>query len=432
MHQHLGKNSTLLHHGTVGSQVAIQDGQAAGLGIGVLLVADDVLVHDLRLGDAVGPGAVHSLGGGVDESQAVQSLHDGAQAAGVVQVHQAVDAGGIQLHQMWHRVGNGVDALQVKLQPRLMGDGGQVQHGVGGAAQGHVRRQTVLDSLLRDDVTGAQVLFHQLHDLHACVLGKQDALALHGGDGAVAGQTQTQQLRHAVHGVGREHAGAGAAAGAGVLHDVLGLGLGHLAGAHGAGSLESVRQGHLVAIGLTGHHGATGAEDGGDVHPQGRHDHAGHDLVAVGDKHQTVKGMGVGHDLHGVRDVLTAGQREEHALVVHGNAVAHADGGELDRSATCHTDAGLHGLGDLVQMHVARDDLILSADHTDDGATQFLVCEAQGAEQRPVGNAVHAAFHQITTHACSPYYFLLKYRTLASSMYMRSRSRMASSALSPE
>lgn len=55
VHQHLGKNSTLLHHGTVGSQVAIQDGQAAGLGIGVLLVADDVLVHDLRLGDAVGP-----------------------------------------------------------------------------------------------------------------------------------------------------------------------------------------------------------------------------------------------------------------------------------------------------------------------------------------------------------------------------------------
>lgn len=89
------------------------------------------------------PGAVHSLGGGVDESQAVQSLHDGAQAAGVVQVHQAVDAGRVQLHQMWHRVGNGVDALQVKLQPRLMGDGGRCSM-VLVEQPGHVRARPFL------------------------------------------------------------------------------------------------------------------------------------------------------------------------------------------------------------------------------------------------------------------------------------------------
>ena len=399
MDQHLRQHRTLFHHRTVRGQITIENGKATGLGIGILLRADDVLIPNNCLGDAIGPRAVHCAGAGVDEPQFIQPLHHGAESAGVVQVHQTVDACRIQLHQMGHGVGNGVDAPQVEGDPRLMADGGQVQHGVGGAAQGHVCGQAVSDGLFRDDVPGADVLSHQVHHPHTGVLGQKDPLAFHGGNGAVAGEAHAQQLRHAVHGVGGEHTGAGAAAGAGVLHDVLGLLLRHLPGADGAGGLEGVRQGHLFSVGTARQHGAAGAEDSREIQPQGGHQHTGHDLVAVGDEHQAVKGVGIGHDLHGVGNVLPGGQGVEHALVVHGDAVADADGRELDGGAAGHADAGLHRLGDLVQVHVAGNDLIFGADHADDRPVQFLLGQAQGPEQGAMGNAVYAAFHQVTSHA---------------------------------
>ena len=53
-------------------------------------------------------------------------------------------------------------------------------------------------------------------------------------------------------------------------------------------------------------------------------------------------------DLDRVGDDLAAGQRVAHALVVHRDAVADADGVELERRAAGHADAGLDGVGDLV------------------------------------------------------------------------------------
>ena len=70
-----------------------------------------------------------------------------------------------------------------------------------------------------------------------------------------------------------------------------------------------------------------------------------------------------------------------HADVAHGDAVAHGDGGELHRRAAGGADARLDGLGDLVQVHVAGDDLVVGAHHADEGALQLLLGVAQGVEQ---------------------------------------------------
>ena len=135
--------------------------------------------------------------------------------------------------------------------------------------------------------------------------------------------------------------------------------------------------------------------------------------------------MGVGHNLHGIRNVLAGRQREEHTLMVHRNAVAYADGGELHRGTASYADTGFHSLCDFIQMHMSGNDLILGADHADDGTVQFLLSQAQSPEQGAMRDAVHAAFHQVTSHIAPHFLSLLKYRTLASSMYIRSRSRMA-------
>ena len=61
--------------------------------------------------------------------------------------------------------------------------------------------------------------------------------------------------------------------------------------------------------------------------------HAGHDLVAVRDAHERVEGVPLHRAFQAVGNDLARDERVVHAGVVHGNAVAHADGGHLERHA---------------------------------------------------------------------------------------------------
>ena len=195
------------------------------------------------------------------------------------------------------------------------------------------------------------------------------------------------------------HAGAGAAGGAGVVLVVLHAGLVQLARLVGAHRLKHMAQaGAAAVVESAGQHGTAGAEDGGDVDTGGSHQQAGHVLVAVGDHDQAVKLVGDGHGLGGVGDQVTGDQGVLHADVAHGDAVAHGNGGELHRSAAGGADTRLHGLGDLVQIHVAGHDLIVGAHHADEGTLQLLLGVAQSIEQGAVGGAFHALGNIVAAH----------------------------------
>ena len=140
---------------------------------------------------------------------------------------------------------------------------------------------------------------------------------------------------------------------------------------------------------MSGQHGAAGDKDGGHIDSCGGHEQTGHVLVTVGDHNQTIELVGDGHTFCGVSDQVTGDQRVFHADVPHGDAVADGNGGEHDGGAASHADAGLDGLGDLVQMHVARDDLVVGADDADEGPVSFFFGKAQRCEQTAVGSAIH-------------------------------------------
>src|SRR5690606_19435938 len=134
------------------------------------------------------------------------------------------------------------------------------------------------------------------------------AVGMGGQHAAVAGQAQADRFHQAVHGVGGEHAGAGAAGGAGAAFDFGHLLVAVLAVAGHDHGVDEVELDDLFRqFGLAGFHGAAGDEDGGDVQAQGGHEHAGGDLVAVGDAHQGVGAVGVDHVFHGVGDDLAGG-----------------------------------------------------------------------------------------------------------------------------
>ena len=164
--------------------------------------------------------------------------------------------------------------------------------------------------------------------------------------------------------------------------------------AHAAHALEQGDEVALLAGGQgTGQHGAAGDQHRGDVQAHHGHEHAGHALVAVGDEDQGVEGMGAGHDLDGVGDELARRQGEAHAFVVHGDAVAHGDGGEFQGGAAGHAHTGLDGLGQLAQVQVAGHHFTGGVDHAHQRTFHFLAGQAQGIKQGTVRGLFQAGFH---------------------------------------
>ena len=83
---------------------------------------------------------------------------------------------------------------------------------------------------------------------------------------------------------------------------------------------------NLAVAYATGKHGPAAYNNGRYVQAQCSHEHAGDDFIAVGYQHQAVKRMGHSHNLDRVGNKLTAGKGVLHAFVVHGYAIANADG----------------------------------------------------------------------------------------------------------
>src|SRR5690606_26421551 len=122
-------------------------------------------------------------------------------------------------------------------------------------------------------------------------------------------------------------------------------------------------------------------EDGGHVQPHGGHQHAGGDLVAVGNADQRVGTVGVDHVLDAVGDELAAWQRVQHAAVAHGDAVVHRNRVELDAPAAGLVDDLLHALPDVVQVHVPGYELSEAVGDGDDRLAEVRIVHPRGTPQ---------------------------------------------------
>ncbi len=149
---------------------------------------------------------------------------------------------------------------------------------------------------------------------------------------------------------------------------------------HGIDQVE----GTLRAVGeldLAGFHRAAGNEDGGDIEPHRRHQHAGGDLVAVGDADHGVGAVRVDHVFDAVGNDLARWQRIEHAVMAHGDAVIHRDGVELLGDAAGRLDLARHQLAEILQVDVARHELGEGIDDGDDRLAEVAILHAGGAPE---------------------------------------------------
>ncbi len=197
---------------------------------------------------------------------------------------------------------------------------------------------------------------------------------------AVAGQREAQSFRQTVHRVGREHARAGTAGRAGRALDggdfLVGVAL-IRCGDHGVNEVERL----LLALqhDLAGFHRAAGDEDRRDVEAQRGHQHAGGDLVAVGDADHGVGAVRVDHVLDAVGDEFAARQRIEHAVMAHGDTVIDGDRVEFLGDAARRFDFARDELAEILQVDVAGHELRERVDHRNDRLAEIAILHARGA-----------------------------------------------------
>ena len=156
---------------------------------------------------------------------------------------------------------------------------------------------------------------------------------------------------------------------------------------HGSGGYlahgikERVEVGLLAAAAAAGKHGAAGDENGGDVQAARRDKHAGNNLVAAGDENHGVELVALHGAFDRVRDDLAAGERIVHALVVHGDAVAYANGVDLQGGAAGKANARFDGVCDLLQVDVPGNDFVLGRDNGDQRSIEFFIRQSIGLEK---------------------------------------------------
>ena len=419
-----------LHDAAVFGEVAVQHGQAAVLAVGELdrpdAAAHGVAVRGLerrvlrkrllrpfvaRRGEAapvgelvdgvaadvvtVQHGAERPAGDGrdigVQFAGAVQFAQDRGDAAGAGAVLDVVGVGGGgEFTDARHRARQAVDVGHGEVHAGLLRRGQQVQHRVGRAAHRDVQRDRVLERLERGDAARQHglVAFHVVgvghgDDALGRALEQFPAQRVRRQDGAVARQGEADRLVQAVHAVGGEHARARPASRAGGLFHFLHVLVADRVVACADHRMDEVELGEAGGqFGLAGLHRPAGHEDGRDVQSHGGEQHAGRDLVAVGDADHGVGLVRLNHVLHAVGDQLAAGQRVQHAVVAHGDTVVHGDRIELHAVAAVRVHDPFDALAHVVQVYVAGHELGERIGNGNDRFLEIFLLHAGRAPQR--------------------------------------------------
>lgn len=371
-----------LADGAAGGQGAAEDLNVAGLLDGVGQRPDDLLVgwEVGNLLEVLGKGLTRDgHAGAVDDALLEQELEQGGGAADVVQVSHDVLARWLQVGQERGAVRDLLEVLDVELDANRVGDGDQVEDGIGRATGDVDDDHGVLEGLASQDVRRPNVLLEQPLD---GLTGRQAFEVLGLGLGRVrrgAGQRHTHDLDGGRHGVGRVHTATGTTAGAGVADDVKALVLGDLAGQELSVRLEGRNDIDVCVVlspGAAGLDGTAVHHQTGAVDTTHGHQHTGHVLVATGDTDVRVVPLATHDGFDGIGDQITALQRVSHSLGTHTDGVADTNGVELEADQTGLLHTFTHPVAEIQQVHVTGVAVVPDRRNTDLRLVHILLCEA--------------------------------------------------------
>ena len=176
-----------------------------------------------------------------------QRLHQQRNAASLEHVLGDITAGRFQIGDIRRPFHDFGDVEQIELDAAFVGDGRQMQRGIGRAAGRRDDGRRIFQRLAGDDVARTDVLDDQIHDHLAGQHAEFVANFVRRRRAGRIGQRKPDRFRHRRHGVGGELRAAGAGRRAGVLFERLEIGIGHRADRVLADGLVDVLDGDGLA-----------------------------------------------------------------------------------------------------------------------------------------------------------------------------------------
>ena len=274
----------------------------------------------------------------------------------------------------------------------------QVQNGVGRPAHRDIERHRILERGKRRNRPRQHALIilfviapRNFDDLSRRLQEELLPIGMCRQQSAIARKRQSERLRQTVHGVGGEHARTGPAGRAGGALDPRDLFIRARRIGGGHHRIDEIDlSAFAVVIGFAGLHRPAGDEDRRDVQTHRRHQHAGCDLVAVGDADQRVGAMRVHHVFDGIGNDFAAREAIEHAAMAHGDPVINSDGVEFLCDPTSRFDLARDHLAEILEVNVPRNELREGIRNRDDRLSEIVIAHARRPPEGPGTSHVSA------------------------------------------
>ncbi len=230
------------------------------------------------------------------------------------------------------------------------------------------------------------------------MLCQADSVRINGGNRAVSGKTQADCFRQAVHGICRIHAGAGSARRADFFLILTHLIFRHRACGICAHGLKHGRKTPFFTLHAACQHRSAGYKHRRQIKPRRRHEQTGHIFIAIRHHDERVELMRHRHAFRGIRNQVSRHEGIFHADMPHGNPVADRNRRKDDGHAARFRNAELHGLDNLVQIHMTGHDFIIGTDNPDHGLVHFFFRKTKSMKKASVGRLLHPLAHCVTSH----------------------------------
>ena len=153
---------------------------------------------------------------GVQQTTLVQFTHDAQNATGAVAILHGVFLGvRCQLAEAWHSARQRIDVLHREVYASLLGNGEQMQHGIGGTAHSDINSHGIQEGFACSNrarqhafVAGLIVGKGIQHHLSRSSTEEFHAVLVRGEQRSIARKRKADGLGERVHGVGSEHSRA--------------------------------------------------------------------------------------------------------------------------------------------------------------------------------------------------------------------------------
>jgi hypothetical protein len=326
----------------------------------------------------------------MDELPLGELARDEGDAAGLVHVGGHEATARLQARDDRRPRGDSVEVGEREREVELARDREQVEDAVRRAACRRDGGDRVLERLARDHLRRPDVAAQEIHGQSPSPLSRVTLRGVERRNAVQPRRADPQELERRRHRVRRELASAGSGAGARDALELVEIVAAHPPDGVGADRLEDVLDRHVASAEAAGRDRAVVEDESRQVEPGEGHDRRWDRLVAADQADEPVEEVAARDELDRVGDHLAGDERGAHAFRPHRHAVGDRDGVELHRRPAGGAHAGLHALGELALVEVARHRLDPRRRDADERAREVVVREADALQHRPRGGTRRA------------------------------------------